>query len=310
MLINKILKNKNYIIYMHIIFIVFCMSEELKNKILELLPEEGSYNTKIDRFSIGRRNKSSIFERCFYKPMIALMIQGNKNCVINSSTITCKEGQYMIVGVDLPSRTFLNNVSEKHPMLAVSLTIDWNIVSEISSKIKINVDRQYNCIEVDEISQQLYDAFSRLIDIVKQNKQNDFITKLIIQEIYYIILTSPIGGKLIDLNTIGTSNNKISNAIMTIKNNFNKQLNVNDLAKSVSMSPTNFYRNFKNITGFSPLQYQKQLKLHEARNLIVVSGDSATNAAYAVGYESISQFNREYKRMFGITPYKNKRAIN
>ena len=286
------------------------MGEELKNKILKLLPKEGFYNTKIDDFSIARKEKSSNCERCFYKPMIALMIQGNKNCIINSATVTCKEGQYMIVGVDLPTRTSLDNVSKKHPMLAVSLTIDWNIVSEISNKIKIDMDKQYNYIEVDNINQQLYDAFSRLIDIVEQKKQNDFITKLIIQEIYYIILTGPIGGKLIDLNTIGTSNNKISSAIMTIKNNFNKQLNVNDLAKSVSMSPTNFYRNFKNITGFSPLQYQKQLKLHEARNLMLVGGDNATNAAYAVGYESISQFNREYKRMFGITPYKNKKIAN
>ena len=269
------------------------MAEELKSKILTLLPKEGYYNTKIDNFSIARKDKSYNLERCFYKPMIALMIQGDKSCMVNSTKITCKEGQYMIVGVDLPTGTSLNNVSKEHPMLAVSLTIDWNMVAEMSNKLEIGKERQYNCLEISDIDQQLYSAFSRLIDIIEQKKQNDFITKLIIQEIYYIILTGPIGGKLVDLNTIGTNNNKISNAIVTIKNNFNRQLNINDLAKSVNMSPTNFYRNFKNITGFSPLQYQKQLKLYEARNLILASGDNATNIAYAVGYESVSQFNRE-----------------
>ena len=281
------------------------MSEELKNKILKLLPESGSYDTKLENFLIGRTDKSCHLERCFYKPMISLILQGDKNCIINSETFTCKEGQYMIVGTDLPSGTFLTNVSKKHPLLAVSLIIDWKLVAEFSSHLKIGKTASYKCLNVADADKHLYDAFSRLVDLVIDEKQNDLMAKLIIQEIYCIILTGPIGHKLVELNTLGTNNNKIANAIVTIKNNFNKQLNITELAKSVNMSPTNFYRNFKNITGFSPLQYQKQLKLYEARNLMISNGNNATNAAYAVGYESVSQFNREYKRMFGITPYRN-----
>ena len=281
------------------------MNEKLRDKILKLLPKEGDYDTKIDNFLIGRRDKSCNLERCFYKPMISLLVQGNKNCTINSTVFSCNEGQYLIVGVDLPSGTFLTNVSKDHPLLAVSLIIDWNIVAEISRDLGINKKNNYKCIEVADAKNELIDAFSRLVNIVIEGKQNESITKLIIKEIYYMILSGPIGGKIVELNTLGTNNNKIANAIIIIKNNFNKQLNIKELAKSVNMSPTNFYRNFKNITGFSPLQYQKQLKLYEARSLMLLNGNNATNAAYAVGYESVSQFNREYKRMFGITPYKN-----
>ena len=285
------------------------MSDRLKKKILELLPKEGSYDTGMDSFLIGRKDKSCHLERCFYKPMISLILQGNKNCVINSKTFTCSEGQYMIVGTDLPSGTFLTNVSKKHPLLAVSLIIDWHLVAEFSRNLKIGKTTHYQCLNVTDADQQLYDAFYRLTDVVVNGKQNELITKLIIQEIYYIILTGPIGHKLVDLNTLGSNNNKIANAIVTIKNNFNRPLNMDELAKSVNMSPTNFYRNFRNITGFSPLQYQKQLKLYEARNLMLSNGNNATNAAYAVGYESVSQFNREYKRMFGITPYRNAKLM-
>ena len=284
---------------------IFNMCEKLKNKILKLLPEQGDYNTKINNFLIGRRDNENKIENCFYKPMITFILQGNKNCIISNKTYTCNEGQFMIVGVDLPSGTFLTNVSKNRPLLAVSLIIDWNIVAELSNKIKIEKQHFCDCLSITNITDDLYDAFLRLVDMVEKNKQDDIITKLIIQEIYYMILTSPIGYKLIDLNTLGTNNNKISKAILTIKNNFNKKLNIEDIAKSVNMTATTFYRNFKSITGFSPLQYQKHLRLHEARNLMLINGINATSASYKVGYESVSQFNREYKKMFGNTPYKD-----
>ena len=281
------------------------MCEELKSKILKLLPQQGNYDTKIDNFLIGRRDSDNKVERCFYKPMITFILQGNKNCIISNKTYTCKEGQFMIVGVDLPSGTFLTNVSKNKPLLAVSLVIDWDIIAELSSKIKIEKQHFCDCLPISNITDDLYNAFLRLVNVVEEGKQNDIITKLIIQEIYYMILISPIGYKLIDLNTSGTNNNKISKAILMIKNNFNKKLNIEDIAKSVNMTTTTFYRNFKNITGFSPLQYQKHLRLHEAKNLMLVNKNNATSTSYKVGYESISQFNREYKRMFGNTPYKD-----
>lgn len=281
------------------------MSEELKNKILKLLPKDGDYDTKIENFLIGRRGNNNELKRCFYKPMITFILQGNKNCNISGKIYTCKEGQYMIVGVDLPSGTFLTNTSKDRPLLAVSLIIDWNIIADLSSKINIEKRHVCNCLSITDINNEIYDSFLRLVNIVENKKQNDVITKLIIQEIYYSILTGPIGYKLIDLNTSGTNNNKITKAILTIKDNFNKKLNIDDIAKSINMTTTTFYRNFKNITGFSPLQYQKHIRLHEAKNLMFVNGNSAASASYNVGYESISQFNREYKKMFGNTPYRD-----
>lgn len=124
---------------------------------------------------------------------------------------------------------------------------------------------------------------------------------MIIKEIYYILLTSKSDYILKNINTNGTPSNKIANAINWLKNNCQQSFKIEELLEQFGMTKSSFYRHFNRITTMSPLQYQKQLRLYETRRLMLTDGITASNAAYKVGYESVSQLNREYKRMFGVT---------
>ena len=128
---------------------------------------------------------------------------------------------------------------------------------------------------------------------------------MIIKEIHYLLLTSPLGNILRSVNTKGSQNNQIFNAISWLKQNYRQPLKIDELAQKFNMAGSSFYRHFSKVTSLSPLQYQKRLRLYEAQRLMLSENLDAANAAYEVGYESASQFNREYKRMFGTPPKTN-----
>ena len=129
------------------------------------------------------------------------------------------------------------------------------------------------------------------------------------KEIYYRILTGPLGNQIRLINTRGTQSNQISEAINIFKNNYKDKINIEDIAKNVNMAPSSFYRNFKRITKISPLQYLKQLRLYEAQRLMLSEGYDAASVSYMVGYESPTQFSREYKKLFGEPPLRNIRQL-
>ncbi len=128
---------------------------------------------------------------------------------------------------------------------------------------------------------------------------------MIIKEIHYLLLTSPLGDILRSVNTKGSRNNQIADAIAWLKENYRQPLKIEELAHKFNMAGSSFYRHFSKVTSLSPLQYQKRLRLYEAQRLMLSENLDAANAAYEVGYESASQFNREYKRMFGMPPKTN-----
>lgn len=128
---------------------------------------------------------------------------------------------------------------------------------------------------------------------------------MMLRELHYLLLISPHGKILRQLNTPGTQNNQVVQAINWIRENYKIPMRVESLARQVNMSTANLHRHFKLLTGLSPLQYQKQLRLHEAQRLMLVENERASSAALSVGYESITQFNREYKRVFGEPPLRD-----
>ena len=132
---------------------------------------------------------------------------------------------------------------------------------------------------------------------------------MIIKELHYLLLTSPLGDILRSVNTKGSHNNQIANAIAWLKENYREPLKIDKLAQKFNMAESSFYRHFNKVTSLSPLQYQKQLRLYEAQRLMLSENFQAEEAAYEVGYESASQFNREYKRMFGTPPKTNVNQI-
>lgn len=162
---------------------------------------------------------------------------------------------------------------------------------------------------VTEADDALLDAFYRLISLLGQPERQKIMAPMIIKEIHYHLLTSPLGDILRSVNTKGSQNNQIANAIAWLKENYRHPLKIDELAQKFNMAESSFYRHFSKVTSLSPLQYQKQLRLYEAQRLMLSENFDAANAAYEVGYESASQFNREYKRMFGTPPKTNVNQI-
>jgi transcriptional regulator GlxA family with amidase domain len=162
---------------------------------------------------------------------------------------------------------------------------------------------------VGDADPAVLDALLRFTDLLEQPAQQAVLAPLLIREIHYRLLLGPLGNQLRMIHTQGSQSNQIAQVITWLKSNYKKPLNVTELAKQVNMAPSTFHRHFRELTTLSPLQYQKQLRLSEAQRLMLVDRRDVGSAGYAVGYESLTQFNREYKRMFGAPPRQDVQRI-
>lgn len=161
-------------------------------------------------------------------------------------------------------------------------------------------------LSIGELDADLLQCFLRLVELLDKPEQIRIRAPMVIREIHYLLLAGPQGESLRQLNTLGTQSNMIAQAISWLKDNYKEPLHVDELARRANMSSSTFHRHFKEITGLSPLQFHKQLRLHEAQRLMVLENRKASSVSLLVGYESDTQFNREYKRLFGEPPYRDK----
>lgn len=287
------------------------ISLKLKQKLLHLIPAPGGYETEIEGLRMSRLVTPNVVEQCFYKPIIVLLLQGTKNSIIGSQKISYGGNSCMLTGADMPAANYLTDISPAHPLLAISLRINKQIITELLAGIAPLKEKEdpLRALTVTKADPYVMDAFLRLSDLIGKPKEQAVLAPMIIREIHYRMLTGPQGNHLKSIYTLGTQSNKIAKAISWLMDNFKKPLNVEELAKNVNMAPSTFFRRFKDVTTLSPLQYQKRLRLHEAHRLMLEKSENATTAAYAVGYESATQFNREYKRMFGAPPIQGIKNI-
>lgn len=284
------------------------ISERLIQKILPFAPRTGKFATGIDGFSITRFDSPTQSENCFYDPAIGIVLQGYKQAVIGTEEF-CYGTHYCLVnGVDIPSINNILEASPDKPFLAVAVAIDHKLATELSAEIHPTSTAgasSYSGVSVAEVSPDLLDAFSRLAEVLDNAEQMTVLAPMIIREIHYRVLVGPQGGCLRMINTLGSQSNQVAEAITWLRENCVNPFHVNDLAARVNMATTTFHRHFKQITSMSPLQFQKRLRLYEAQRLMLSEDKDATSASLEVGYESPSQFNREYKRLFGEPPHRD-----
>lgn len=282
----------------------------LKTKVQELFPTPGMLQTCIKGFSASLRTAPTFNQHCFYKPMAIVVLQGKKQTTLGSEKFTYNENQLVVTSIDIPTVGSIVEASPEKPFMTLILELDNYIISQLlregNSSLAKNVRRGMGVAEADE---SLLDAFYRLILLLKQPEKQKIMAPMIIKEIHYLLLISPLGDILRSVNTKGSQNNQIANAIAWLKENYREPLKIDQLARKFNMAESSFYRHFNKVTSLSPLQYQKQLRLYEAQRLMLSENFDAANAAYEVGYESASQFNREYKRMFGTPPKTNVNQI-
>jgi AraC-like DNA-binding protein len=208
--------------------------------------------------------------------------------------------------LDLPAISHISGASAERPHLALSLPLDRYLLSRLAVEVKPRPGgKEYKGLTVAEAGADMLEACLRLLNLLDAPERIPVIAPMIMREIHYYLLTGPEGEDFRLLGTAGSPNNQIARAVSWLRSHYREQFSLAELAAQVNMSQTSLCRHFRRITGTSPLQFQKRLRLYEAQRLMLTEDKSAETAAYEVGYESPTQFNREYKRQFGEPPHRN-----
>jgi AraC-like DNA-binding protein len=247
-----------------------------------------------------------------YEPGVTVIAQGRKRVDLGGRTFIYGDGQYLLTSVDLPIVSQIVEASEKNPCLAVSLKLEMPMVRELLSRGEMQMVDSPNdspALAVGETTAEFLSACCRLVELLSSPQDISFLGDLIQREIMYRILRGPEGARLRAIVTIGDQSHRTAKAIAWIKANYAKPLRVEDLAQLAGMGVSTLHHHFREMTAMSPLQYQKQLRLQVARGLMLLNGLGAASAAFEVGYESTTQFNREYSRFFGQPPMRDIRTL-
>ncbi|UTV99558.1 AraC family transcriptional regulator [Marinomonas rhizomae] len=266
--------------------------------------------TQISRLDILKVCQPTELFPEIYQPLISLILQGSKRIVIGDQVVDYRAGQSFITSVELPVIAEVVESSPAAPYLALRLSLDRALVTELlcemDSPLSLSETRGF-CI--DQVSEDLADAWFRMVRLSDHPQDIDLIAPLIEREILYRMLRGPQGAVLRQIAGIDDRFFQIRNAITWIRKHYATAFRVEELAATVNMSPSAFHRRFKATVGLSPLQYQKQIRLYEARRMLFTELGGVTTVALSVGYESLSQFSREYSRLFGAPPARDIRTL-
>lgn len=284
-------------------------TDQLAEIVARFAERSGDYVSAIPQLSFHSRMSPTESTHCIYNLGIGIILQGQKEVVIGEQVYQCYEGQSMLTTIDLPVTSHIVKASPQQPFLAVLLLLDIQTISQVVADMPLEtvdvVDDIHRSFTVESVDTPLIDAFSRLINVLDEPTMIPHLTPLIEKEIIVRILNGPHGVYLRQLVKAGSANQKIHQVVNWLKHNYIQPIRMDDLANQAFMSPSTFRQHFRAVTGMSPLQYQKQLRLQEARHLMFNQNVDAGRAAGLVGYESASQFSREYSRLFGESPQRD-----
>lgn len=239
-----------------------------------------------------------------YEPALCLVLQGAKQTMIGDRVLRYDPASYFITTLELPASGWVVEATPAKPYIAVSMRLDRAALSSLISDLPSASEGQTRGFAVSAVTPDLLDAWLRLLALLDTPDDVPVLAPMHEREILYRLLKGPQGGVLRQIARADSRLSQVRQAIDWIRSHFDEMLRVEQLAERAGMSPASFHRHFKSATAMSPLQYQKTLRLQEARRLLVINAD-ATRAAYSVGYESVSQFSREYARMFGAPPRRD-----
>jgi AraC-like DNA-binding protein len=285
---------------------------ELAHKVALFIGSAEILATEIPGLTLYRRTAPTAPASVTYEPSVAVVAQGRKQVELGRTTFIYDESQFLLTSVDLPVISQVIEASEESPYLCLRLKFEMPMVREILSREEIQIAEAPSdnpAMTIAETTVEFLSAFCRLVDLLNAPPDIPFVSGLIQREIIYRILRSPEGQRLRAIATLGDQSHRTAKVIEWIKTNYAKPLRVEDLAQIAGMGVSTLHHHFRALTAMSPLQYQKQLRLHAARLRMLIDGLDAASAAFEVGYESASQFNREYSRFFGQPPMRDVRTL-
>jgi AraC-like DNA-binding protein len=288
------------------------MRAELARKIAaHILDVEGEQATDMAGLSLYRRTAPTACTSATYQPRLIVFAQGQKRITLGRTTYLCDQSTFLLTSVDLPVVSQVVTATQEAPILGLLIKLEMPEVRRILSEQEFPIPEASSDargMAVGVTSAEILDACSRLLDLLDAPQDIPFLSKLIQREVIYRLLRSPQGMHLCAIATLGEQSHRTAKAVAWLRMNYSKPLRVEELADMAQMGVSTLHHHFRSLTAMSPLQYQKQLRLHVARERMLNDGLDAASAAFEVGYESASQFNREYSRFFGQPPMRDIKA--
>ena len=284
---------------------------DLARRIVALMHGEVKEPTAVPGLSLYRRSEPTECMCATYEPELIVFVQGEKRIDVGGTTLVCDSSTFLLTSVDLPVVSQVTRASKEEPILGMMLRLDMPAVREILSQQEFlapEVSAGARGMAVGVTSVELLSACRRLLDLLDTPRDIPFLSGLMQREILYRLLRSPQGRHLRAIATLGEQSNRTAKAVSWLRAHFDKPLRVEELASVAQMGVSTLHHHFRSLTAMSPLQYQKRMRLHAARMRMMTEGLDAASAAFEVGYESASQFNREYSRLFGQPPMRDIKA--
>ena len=288
------------------------MRSQLALKIAALVPSRGECATAFPGLTLFRQTGPSACYLTSVEPSLSIFVQGKKRINIGGAEFLCDQSSFLVSCIDVPVQSQIIEASQKVPQVSMRLRLDMQGVREVLSREdlpRFPAPSQRRGLAVGQTTAGLLAASSRLIDLLETPDDIPFLGHLIEREIVYRILQTSQGERLRAIATIGNLSHRAAKAIGWLSTNYSKPLRMDELAEIARMGVSTLHHQFRTLTAMSPLQFQKQLRLRTARQRMLMEGLDATSAAYEVGYESVSQFNREYSRFFGRPPMRDIKAM-
>jgi AraC-like DNA-binding protein len=276
------------------------------------------FRTEIPGLLVARHFRPTDLTPVLYRPILCLVLQGAKQSSLGDEIVTFAQGQSVIVSLELPTYARVVEASRQRPYAALALQIDMTLVKELAAEIEglggeegraSGGEGHVSAIAMGEADDAIVNAMERLFGLLDKPAAAAILHPLLMREIHFWLLSASHGRLLRQLVQANSHAARISEAIVYIRRNYTEPLRIPELARAVGMSESAFHQHFKSMCGTTPLQFQKRLRLIEAARLMISENQSVSAAAAAVGYESPTQFSREFSRMFGLSPREHRYSI-
>lgn len=269
--------------------------------------------TALPELGLFRREAQTEPCACRVEPAVVLVVQGAKQLLLGGRTYPYDAQHFVVTSLDLPAASQVLQASPVEPCLGLVLKLDLQLLAELIAQGGLPAPRgkpSDGSAMLGRVTPALLDAFVRLTNLLGEDSTTQrVLAPLIVREIHYRLLRSDVAPRLWQIASVGKPGQRIARAIDWLRQHYAQPLRIEQLADLVQMSPSSLHAHFKQLTAMTPLQYQKWLRLHEARRLMLNERLDAAQAAFRVGYESASQFSREYARLFGAPPRQDVRTM-
>lgn len=269
----------------------------------------GIARTPIAGLTVVRATAPTGMNSAVCKPLVCLVLQGATEVMVGDESFTAEGGDALLIAANMLTVSRVVRANPEQPYLALALELDPALIAELDSQITRSAASDVAPVRIERTDADIAHTALRLMRLLERPSSLPVLHTSLVREMHYWLLAGPHGEAIRRLSWAGGQVQRVARAIAVLRSEFARPMRIEQLADIAGMSPSSFHRNFREVTSLTPLQFQKRLRLIEARRLLLSQRMTASRAAFTVGYESVSHFTREYTRMFGVPPARHRRSV-